>query len=340
MENTPYLIFRLHGMKFGVKATSVQQIISLPELTPLEESPHYVAGVLNLRGRIVPVIDLDMRFNHPSQRYEVSDAVVVLEASGASAAVIVSEVMDMVNVSASQIEGLPAYMREGGLRAHLLEGEAKLDGEIVMLLNIDSILEGYDEAEKAALKEGRAVSAALPVFCPEATPDERAVLRKRALEFAGAGQGQAAPGMLPVAVVRLGGEYYGIDTAPVLEFTDVRNITPVPCTGAHIIGNMSLRGNILTVVDVRNLLNIPVSPGVELGKAVVTSIEGQMAGVGVEEIFDVMYIRETDITAAPAASESVEKYVRGVAPYNGRMMTVIDISKILAGGELTVNEDV
>src|SRR5665811_2304944 len=68
MDQT-YLIFGHRGARYGLNVRAVREIVWLPELSPIEELPPYIAGVFNLRGRIVPVMDLGLRFGHPREPY-------------------------------------------------------------------------------------------------------------------------------------------------------------------------------------------------------------------------------------------------------------------------------
>ena len=72
------LIFNLDDARFGVDATRVRESVWLPELTPIEEAPPYIAGIFSLRGQIVPVTDLNLRFGHPARPYRLSDQIVIL----------------------------------------------------------------------------------------------------------------------------------------------------------------------------------------------------------------------------------------------------------------------
>ncbi len=74
METTSFLIFRLRDSRYAVETSSVCEIVPLLEIIPLEETPAYVVGVINLRGRIVPVADLNLRFGHPAQRFRLETA--------------------------------------------------------------------------------------------------------------------------------------------------------------------------------------------------------------------------------------------------------------------------
>ncbi len=333
----PYLLFRLHESLYAVRAVQVREIIWLPGLTPIEESPPYITGVFNLRGKIVPVIDLDVRFGHQRHRYQISNSVVVMEMENRLMGIIVSEVLDVLDIAAADIE-VPPDFREGKSRPHFFDGEAKAGDDIIMLLNADNLIKHLEPLEVKAGDDAEAVLAEHPLFCPDATPREKAVFRERAHNLRQSGEDAGLSGQMPVAVVGIGGEYFGLDVGLVREFTDVRRVTPVPCCPAHIVGNMNLRGNIVTLVDIRNLLNLP-SGGPNALKAVVAEMGETLVGIAVNEVFDIAYLRQSDMIAVPSAATSAEKYVKGTAPYGGRMMTVLDLRKIFAEGELVVNEE-
>ena len=119
---------------------------------------------------------------------------------------------------------------------------------------------------------------------------------------------------------------------------DVRRVTPLPCCPPHIVGNMNLRGDIVTLVDIRNLLGLPPG-GPTAPKAVVVGMGETLVGIAVNEVFDVASLRPSDLIAAPPTAAAAEKYIKGTSPYGGRMMAVLDLRKILAEGELVVNEE-
>ena len=87
------------------------------------------------------------------------------------------------------------------------------------------------------------------------------------------------------------------------EFTDIRQVTPVPCTPDRIIGNMNLRGEILTLVDIRNVLNMSADT-ISLYKAIVVEIEDLVAGIVVDEILNIIYLNVAELATVPAALTS------------------------------------
>lgn len=90
METKPYLIFSLDNLYYGVNAQVVQEIFYLPELVPITETPTDIVGLLNLRGKIIPVMHLDIRLKHQIQECRLSDSVIVLELEGLQIGIIVN----------------------------------------------------------------------------------------------------------------------------------------------------------------------------------------------------------------------------------------------------------
>ncbi|TAN75109.1 MAG: purine-binding chemotaxis protein CheW, partial [Gallionella sp.] len=128
------LIFDLDGTRFGLDATLVRESVWLPELTPVEEAPPHIAGIFSLRGQIVPVTDLHLRFGHPARPYCISDQIVVLELDQLLIGLIVSEVREVIEVSLDAIKPPPKF--DGEAHAHLVEGEVRVGDDIVTLLDV------------------------------------------------------------------------------------------------------------------------------------------------------------------------------------------------------------
>ncbi|OGR91689.1 MAG: hypothetical protein A2V88_03665 [Elusimicrobia bacterium RBG_16_66_12] len=144
----------------------------------------------------------------------------------------------------------------------------------------------------------------------------------------------------PLAVVGLGGECFGIELAAVREFCDIAQPTPIPCCPPHVLGVVSLRGDLLTLLDLRAALDLPRAARAG-GKAVVALLGDQAVGWAVDAVHDVIYLREEELQAAPAAlRERHGAEVKGAAPYAGGMMTVLDLPALLARKDWVVDETV
>lgn len=335
MDTRTLLIFDLDGARFGVDAAMVRESIWLPELTPVEEVPPWVIGLFSLRGRIVPVADLHLRFGHPARRYTTSDQVVVLDAGQFTIGLIVSEIREVIDLPDTSIQKPPQFDAEASVLIHMVAGEVRVGDDLVTLLDISRLV--HLLPDEPVLAEA-AQQAPTGHFCPDAMPEERALfharaaaLRETAIEEDGA--------RLGLAVVELGGEYFGVELAAVQEFCDIAQLSPIPCCPPHILGAISLRGELLTLIDPRSALNLPAAT---MGnKAVIARLGERAVGIAADEVHDVVYLKQEELQPPPAAlCEQCGAEVVGTAPYAGRMMTVLDLSALLARKEWIVNESV
>ena len=128
-----------------------------------------------------------------------------------------------------------------------------------------------------------------------------------------------------------------MDLNIVREFIKISQITPIPCTPDYVIGNMNLRGEILTLLDISQPLSIETSNTKKLTKAVVINLDDIVAGIAVEEVFDVIDISSVDIKAIPVAvDKNTAEYLQGMITYLDQPLYLIDLSKSISQGLLTV----
>jgi purine-binding chemotaxis protein CheW len=349
LSSRTLLIFDLDDARFGVDATLVRESVWLPKLTPVEEAPPYIVGIFSLRGQIVPVTDLNLRFGHPARPYRLSDQIVILELDQYLMGLIVSEVCEVIELSAEATQAPPKFVVDAPVDAHLVEAQGQVGDDIVMLLDARQVTL-LDARQLMHLPQELAETEQLSPsrhFCPQATPEQHSVFRARAkalMEVASDEEGAR----LALAVVELGGEYFGIELESVQEFCDIVRPCPIPCCPPHILGAISLRGNLFTLLDLRAALNLPRAPQ-SSDKAVIVRVSTrlgtgngeQTVGVAVDQVHDVIYLREEELQALPAAlREHHAAEVRGTAPYAGRMITVLSLSALLAREEWIVNESV
>jgi purine-binding chemotaxis protein CheW len=136
-----YLIFRLGSEQYGIAVLSVREIIRTRPVTEIPHSPSYLAGVINLRGKIVPVLDLRRRFGMPPATELERCCIVVVDSHGGSettaAGIAVDEVLEVTNIGASEIEQVPEFDRN---KRPEITGIAKTESDIRILLDPDEVL--------------------------------------------------------------------------------------------------------------------------------------------------------------------------------------------------------
>jgi purine-binding chemotaxis protein CheW len=143
-----YLTFVLANEEYGVEVLKVQEIIRLLPITPVPEVPPHYRGVINLRGKILPVIDLRARFGVAAAPTTAEACIVVMRTGGTTRGVIVDRVTEVMKLEDSMIEPPPDLGR-GDVRASLL-GIGKVDGRIKLLLDIEHVLRDIPDAERVA----------------------------------------------------------------------------------------------------------------------------------------------------------------------------------------------
>ena len=243
----------------------------------------------------------------------------------------------------------PLFGRSEEYAARFLDGIAKVHDEIFMLLNLENLLrlpEYSSEVETPENTHGETptqFSSAERDFCPDATPEEIAVSRERAHNLCQPLAQEDGLGALPLAVVGLNGERFGIELQIVREFSDLRAITPVPCCPPHVVGQMNLRGAILTLMDIRAALQMPLAstPREEGSSKVVVIESGDLRfGVLVDEVFDVINLAPEELRQVPAALQSRgEQFLKGTASFETQMLGILDLPKIIQQGVLTVHQE-
>lgn len=350
MNRKTYLIFSLHGMLLGIETKLVREIIWLPELTLIEECPSYIAGVVNLHGKVVPVMDLNIRFGHSHKEYSCSDRVVVLDVSAcgvriSECGIIVNDVLDVIDIMDDAIELPPFEGVETAAHPNFVSGVAKTEQHLVMIVNLRTLLDSAFEMPQAVIDpSGTAAwgsAAANSYFCPGADPQEREIFHGRAANLQTIAAGEDSHQSISVAIVSLNNEYLCVELESVREFAKIHTITPVPCCPEHIAGNMNLRGNVLTVVDIRSLMNMQSGRSSESARVVVADCGEFHVGVIVDEIVDVVSLRTMDIVPVPPSIKVLDdKFVKGAVSYGSRMMALLDFKEILAWDGLIVNEEV
>jgi purine-binding chemotaxis protein CheW len=135
--------------EYGVSITKVQEIITMVQPTKLPQAPDFVEGIINLRGQIIPIIDLKKRFRLGSSEMNEESRSVVVEVEGQTVGIVVDEVNEVLRLSKDSIEAPPAVI--GGITADYLTGVGKLEGRLLILLDMDKILNDGEKAELVAV---------------------------------------------------------------------------------------------------------------------------------------------------------------------------------------------
>jgi purine-binding chemotaxis protein CheW len=145
------VVFQLGGEEFGVEIMKVQEIIRMPEITHIPQSPDFVEGVINLRGKIIVVVNLDKRFNFQSKEIDDHSRIVVIEIGNSVVGMIVDSVNEVLRIPTSSVDPAPELITSNVSKDYI-KGVGKLDGRLLILLDLARVLtlEELDEISDIA----------------------------------------------------------------------------------------------------------------------------------------------------------------------------------------------
>lgn len=133
------VIFNLGIEEFGVDIMKVQEIIRLPEITRIPKSPDYIKGVINLRGKIIVVMDLDKRFGMATKEMTDESRIIVVDIEGTIIGMVVDSVSEVIRLLAKNVDPTPEIITHK-INANYLKGVGKMDDRLLILLDLENII--------------------------------------------------------------------------------------------------------------------------------------------------------------------------------------------------------
>lgn len=145
-----YLTFVLGEEEYGLEILKVREIISVMEITEVPQMPPFIKGVINLRGKVIPVMDLRLKFRMPAVEYNRETCIIVVNIRELLIGVVVDTVAEVLDIDEKDIDPSPSF--GGSVRTDFILGMGKIKGRVKILLDIDKVL-SMEELEMVAQKE-------------------------------------------------------------------------------------------------------------------------------------------------------------------------------------------
>lgn len=146
-----YLTFALGAEEFGLEILTVREIIGYISVTPVPRTPHYVKGVINLRGQVIPVMDLRLKFDMEASDVTDQTCIIVIETTQGqkevSVGIVVDRVQEVLDIDGSDIDPPPQF--SGSVSTDFILGIAKVGSAVKILLDIDQVLQNDSLADLA-----------------------------------------------------------------------------------------------------------------------------------------------------------------------------------------------
>jgi purine-binding chemotaxis protein CheW len=137
-----YLTFALAEEEYGLEILKVREIISMSEITSVPKTPDYVKGVINLRGKVIPVVDLHLKFSMDEAPYTDETCIIVVDVNGVEMGIIVDHVSEVLNIASGDIEDAPEF--GASVNIDFILGMGKAEGRVTILLDISRVIGAED----------------------------------------------------------------------------------------------------------------------------------------------------------------------------------------------------
>jgi len=137
-----FLTFFLSTEEYGMEISKVQEIIGVMPITPIPRTPSFIKGVINLRGRIIPIIDLRLKLSMEEAKHTEETCFIVVKAHDMHMGVVVDKVSEVLNIASENVEDAPLMGQE--IDTEYILGICKAAGKVKLLLNIEKVLSDED----------------------------------------------------------------------------------------------------------------------------------------------------------------------------------------------------
>jgi len=153
LHNSEFLSFKLGSEEYGIEILKVQEIRSYEAVTHIANSPEFIKGVVNLRGIIVPIVDMRIKFNLGKAEYDQFTVVIILNVAGRVVGMVVDGVSDVIQLAGEQVRPAPDFSAST-FDTKYITGLGTLDDRMLILVDIEKLMSGSDMAlmEQATLQ--------------------------------------------------------------------------------------------------------------------------------------------------------------------------------------------
>jgi purine-binding chemotaxis protein CheW len=322
----------------------VLEIVPIPQIVKLEETPVYVVGEVNLHGRIVPIVDMNLRFGYPPEDYRLTDCIVFLERQGKTIGLLVNETLVVEDFNEGDFVPMSDYganVEEAASESapRFVLGVTTSGKRMVMALEVENLLNLSQSLanRNSGVQSHHANSSTLSQL--NYTSQETAIIRERTIKLGQVAESDELTASIPHAVVRLGEEFFGVELGVIREFAEVHDLTPIPCCPEHIIGQINLRGDLFTIIDASKALGLPPIKESENRTLVIVNDTKLAVGIVVDELLGVADVNIGDLSPSLRGTGVQDRaYYRGSVSHGARTLSLIDLEALLRQGSLIVNE--
>ncbi|HNW25354.1 MAG TPA: chemotaxis protein CheW [Candidatus Gastranaerophilaceae bacterium] len=326
-DETQYLYFSLGKKKYAVEVSQVVEIMKLPYLEYPQKLKNNVIGLLGYNNFTLNVLDLRFYLNVKVTPYSLSNQLLVVKTDESMFGLIADKVEDIVSIENSSLEYNSQIKKE-----KIVDFSYRNKGEIISVINLNAL---ENILKKGVKDENINISSLFPN-----DDDSRYKLMQRNTELSEKSKQGLVKNIFSqdeFISFLLGQNVYCISLEYVKEFLKDVSITTVPCTPDYIAGIITLRGDFITVVDVKNFLGIPYKKSLQKSNGVIIleTVDFKI-GFLTDEIFDIMNIAEELIIQN--SYNRMNKYILSEVVIDDKLYKILNMKNILSDERFFIEE--
>lgn len=323
LETIEVITMEVDHRLYALRLECVQEIIRMVQITKAPEAPWFVEGVIDLRGEVIPVIDVRRRLSLPDAPYSLKTPIIFIKANDAKYGLVFDRVVDVRLFAAADIQ----KVEDVGGNVRFIEGIAKLGGEVMFIVDLNSLLD-FSNIENAFASDCQ--NEPIARF-PHAEERMLEALRARARALATPMVSIDTENSLQVIRFQLGREHYAVRSHEIVEVLNWGRVTAVPGGPRGVAGVINLRGEIISVVDMRQVFSLSDSKLPTAPQIIIISSGAHKHGLLVDEVTGLMNLDGSPIQR-PIATLSQEKaeFIEGEIESDGKIYALIKVEAVLS----------
>lgn len=311
VEEVQIVSFLLGEEEFGLEIDKVKEIIRYPEIVKVPNVPEHIKGIISLRDRLMPIVDLRTRLEAGAEDVTDSTRVVVVDLNETLMGLTVDRVFEVMRIPVNVIFPPPEVL--GSDEGASITGIARLeDGRrIIMLMDLKDIIssdvlqqigQGGSHGPEEHIENG---------LLSEELDEEQMI------------------------VFRLADEQFAVSINQVQEINRLSQITRVPRAPKFVEGVVNLRGDVIPVIDLRKRFELAAREYNQFNRIIVSDFDKKKVGIIVDEVLEVLRVPKKKVEIAPETIQgsNSQNFLEGLANLDERMIMILNLKNILSGGE-------
>jgi len=304
------VVFRVEDEEFALKISNVKEILRVPSITKLPNTPEHILGLCSLRGQLLPVMDCRKLFGIPDRDFNESSRIIVAEIQEKTVGLLSDKVLEVLSVDQSVVKAPPASI--GGIDGGVLDGILVLDDgkRVVMLLNAEKIIL-TSRVDEVDFQQNNAEN--LTGSETEKSEEEQ------------------------IVVFKIGTGEYAFGINDVKEIIRLPDIMKVPNVANHIEGVISLRNQLLAVIHLGKLLGMDCEKPDEFSRVIIINTENFSYGVIVDSVSNVLRVQRALLKESGKTADGNDaEFISGIYNLNDgdRLVMKLDPNKLVSPEEI------